>query len=201
MGELDKTLFVFTSDNPFLLGEHGMIDKRTMHEESIRVPLLVRYPPLVKAETVVDKMVLNVDVAPSILDICGVEALKEIHGRSFRPLLEGKDAPWRKSWLYEYNYEKQFPYTPNVRGVRTDDWKYVHYPHGDGKPDRHRAELYHLAEDPGESRNLIDDPKHAAKLAELKQELQRLLAETGAQPDPMPVDEGIKTELPDEKIR
>ncbi len=201
MGELDKTLFVFTSDNPFLLGEHGMIDKRTMHEESIRVPLLVRYPPLVKAETVVDKMVLNVDVAPSILDICGVEALKEIHGRSFRPLLEGKDAPWRKSWLYEYNYEKQFPYTPNVRGVRTDDWKYVHYPHGDGKPDRHRAELYHLAEDPLESRNLIEDPKHAAKLAELKQELQRLLAETGAQPDPMPVDEGIKTELPDEKIR
>ncbi len=201
IGRLDDTLLVFTSDNSFLLGEHGMIDKRTMHEESIRVPLLVRYPPLVRAGTVVEQMVLNIDVAPSILDICGAPPLGNIHGMSWKPLLEGDASGWRTAWFYEYNYEKQFPYTPNVRGVRTDEWKYVHYPHGDGSPDRHRAELYHLTSDPGERRNLIDDPAHAAKIAELRGTLHDLMAATGALPDTMPIDEGIKTKLPEKSIR
>ncbi|MCG8584015.1 MAG: sulfatase [Pirellulales bacterium] len=200
-GKLDNTLFIFTSDNSFLLGEHGMIDKRTMHEESIRVPLVVRYPKLIKAGTKVDGQVLNIDAAPSILDICGLPAMTNIHGRSWKPLLEGKTDGWRKSWFYEYNYEKQFPYTPNVRGVRTDDWKYVHYPHGDGKPDRHMAELYHLKNDPQERTNLINVPKYQGKVKELQAELARLMEETGALPDKMPLDEGVKTELPDEKIR
>jgi N-acetylglucosamine-6-sulfatase len=135
-GRLDDTLVIFTSDNGFLLGEHGMIDKRTMHEESIRIPLLARLPGRIRPGTVVDQMVLNIDLAPSIVDLCGTPALPRVHGRSFAPLLAGKTEGWRKSWFYEYNYEKQFPYTPNVRGVRTDDWKYVHYPRGDGGPDR-----------------------------------------------------------------
>jgi len=190
-GQLDNTLIIFTGDNSFLLGEHGMIDKRTMHEESIRVPLLVRYPRLVKPGTVVDQMVLNIDHAPSICDICGVESLPKIHGRSYKELLAGDGSNWRQSWYYEYNYEKQFPYTPNVRGVRTDRFKYVHYPHGDGKPDRHKAELYDLAK----------DPKHADKIAELKQELERLQRAADGLPDEMPIDQGIKTELPEESIR
>ena len=120
-GQLDNTLIVFLGDNGFFLGEHGMIDKRTMHEASIRVPLLVRYPPLARPGTVVEQMVLNVDLAPSILDICGVAAAAE-HPRQ---LVEdarwrATSAGWRTSWFYDYNYEKQFPYTPNVRGVRTD---------------------------------------------------------------------------------
>jgi len=152
-------------------------------------------------KTVIRQMVLNIDVAPSILDICGAPKLKHVHGMSFKPLLEGDTADWRTSWYYEYNYERQFPYTPNVRGVRTDTWKYVHYPHGDGKPDRHKAELYNLKDDPGETKNLIDDPACSGKVAELKAELKRLMEETGALPDTMPIDEGVKSELPEESIR
>jgi N-acetylglucosamine-6-sulfatase len=200
-GQLDNTLIVFAGDNGMFLGEHGMTDKRTMHEESIRIPLVMRCPRAVRKPGAVDRMVLNVDLAPTVLDVCGLPPLKACHGRSLRPLLEGRTDGWRASWFYEYNYEKQFPYTPNVRGVRTDEWKYVHYPHGDGGPDRHKAELYHLAADPHELRNLIDDPAAAGKLAELKAELARLMAETGALPDRMPLDEGVKKALPDEAIR
>jgi len=200
-GQLDNTLFIFAGDNGMFLGEHGMTDKRTMHEPSIRVPLLVRYPKLVKPGTVIEQMVLNIDVAPSILDICSAPPLENIHGMSFKPLLEGKPGGWRKSWYYEYNYERQFPYTPNVRGVRTDEWKYIHYPHGDGGPDRHKAELYNLRKDPGETRNLIDEPTYTAKVVGLKAELKRLMEETGALPDKMPIDEGVKSELPEESIR
>ena len=168
IGQLDRTVLIFLSDNGFLLGEHGMIDKRTMNEESIRVPLLVRYPPRVPAGRVIDEMVLNVDLAPTIIDYAGAEPLSDIHGRSWAGLPEGHAGRWRTSWFYEYNYEKQFPYTPNVRGVRTVDWKYVHYPHGDGGPDRHRAELYHLETDPQELHNLIDEPRTTSKLKELQ---------------------------------
>jgi len=201
IGELDNTLLIFTSDNSFLLGEHGMIDKRTMHEESIRVPLIVRYPKLIKKGTVITEQVLNIDVAPSIADICRARPFENIHGKSWKQLLEGDTRGWRKSWLYEYNYEKQFPYTPNVRGVRTDSWKYVHYPHGDGTPDRHMAELYNLKEDPNEKNNLINDPKYSSHVKELEAELARLLLETGAVDDKMPLDEGVKMELPEESIR
>lgn len=200
-GRLDNTLLIFVSDNGFLLGEHGMIDKRTMHEDSIRIPLLARWPQRIKPGTVVDEMVLNVDLAPSIIDLCAAKPLPRTHGTSFAPLFEGKTAGWRKSWFYEYNYEKQFPYTPNVRGIRTADWKYMHYPHGDNQPDRHKAELYNLKADPGERKNLIDDPAAAGKLAELKAELARLMTETDAIPDPMPIDEGIGKQLPAKSIR
>jgi len=201
LGELDDTLLVFAGDNGMFLGEHGMTDKRTMHEESIRVPLLVRYPKRIRPGTVVDRMALGIDLAPSVLEICRAAPLKNIHGASWVPLLAGDARGWRTSWYYEYNYEKQFPYTPNVRGVRTDEWKYVHYPHGDGGPDRHKAELYHLETDPGESKNLIDDPACRDREDMLKKELARLMAATGALPDKMPLDEGVKEALPDEKIR
>ncbi len=201
IGELDNTLLIFAGDNGMFLGEHGMTDKRSMHEPSIRVPLLIRYPKLASPETVIEQMVLNIDLAPSVLDICSAKPLKNVHGASFKPLLKGRTKGWRKSWYYEYNYEKQFPYTPNVRGVRTDEWKYVRSPHGDGGPDRHKAELYNLRKDPGETRNLIDDPAMRKKVAELKAELKRLMKETGAFPDRMPIDEGVKSELPEESIR
>lgn len=178
-----------------------MMDKRTMHEPSIRIPLIVRYPPVIKPGTIIKEMVLNVDLAPSILDLCGAPPLPKTHGRSWRPLLEGRTEGWRKSFYYEYNYEKQFPYTPNVRGVRTERWKYVHYPTGDGTPDRHKAELYDLQNDPEERYNLIDDPRYQSVLEELRQELLRLQKETDALPDRMPIDEGIKTELPEQSIR
>lgn len=200
-GQLDNTLLIFTSDNGFFLGEHGMTDKRTMHEPSIRVPMLVRYPRLIRPDKVIDEMVLNIDMAPSILDICGAEPLTNIHGMSWKKLLKGDKSNWRKSWYYSYNYEKQFPYTPNVRGVRTKEWKYIHYPYGDGKPDRYKAELYNLKIDPLETQNLIDEPQYAGKIKELKAELHRLMAAADALPDQMPLSPQMKIELPDEKIR
>jgi N-acetylglucosamine-6-sulfatase len=194
-GTLDNTIIIYLADNGFALGEHGRVDKRTMYEESLRIPLVVRHPKLAKPR-VVDEMVLNIDLAPSILDLCGAKPLEKIQGISWKPLLTGDTRRKRTSWLYEYNYEKEFPYTPNVRGVRTEGWKYIHYPHGDGKDDRYKAELYDLQNDPLEMKNLIADPKHAEKLKELKAELERLQKETGALPDKMPVDEGIKNVPP-----
>jgi N-acetylglucosamine-6-sulfatase len=146
-------------------------------------------------------MVLNVDVAPSILDLCGAPPRAHIHGRSFVKPARGDASGWRKSWYYEYNYEKEFPYTPNVRGVRTDDWKYIHYPNGEGQPETEKAELYNLKDDPTEVKNLIDAPGAQPKLAELKTELVRLQQETGALPDRMPLNPELRSELPDQKIR
>ena len=202
-GQLDNTLILFMGDNGLLNGEHGMVDKRAMHEASIRIPLVARYPGLTPAAQprVIDPMVLTLDIAPSVLDLCGVTPFRNIHGKSWRRLVQKGDPSWRASFLYEYNYEKQFPYTPNVRGVRTDEWKYIHYPHGDGTPDRHLAELYDLKNDPEERVNLIKDPTQSQKIRELQRELARLLKTTGALPDKMPPDEGIKKELPDQKLR
>ena len=124
-----------------------------------------------------------------------------MQGKSWKKLVQGDEKDWRTSWMYEYNYEKQFPYTPNVRGVRTDDWVYMHYPHGDGKADRHKAELYHLKTDPNETKNLIDDPAHAGKLEELRRELISVRTELKLVDDAMPLDQGIKQTLPDPKIQ
>jgi N-acetylglucosamine-6-sulfatase len=203
LGELDNTLFIFTADNGLLNGEHGMVDKRTMHEPSIRVPLVVRFPGLTPTDRprVIQHQVLTLDFTPTILDVCGVAPLAKTHGRSWKKLAQGDASGWRTSWYYEYNYEKQFPYTPNVRGVRTDRYKYIHYPHGDDKPDRHMAELYDLKADPEETTNLIAKPEHAATVSRLQAELRQLMKEADALPDKMPLDEGIKAKLPDKAIR
>ena len=193
-GRLDDTVIVFTSDNGFVLGEHGRVDKRTMYEESIRVPLIVRYPRLVKPGTRVDALVLNHDVAPTLVDLAGAAPLAEISGRSLVPLLRGEAQPLRTAFLYEYNYEAQFPYTPNVRGVRTDRFKLIRYPTGDGTPDRFTAELYDVQADPYELRNLVDDPAHAAHRKELEQLYESVSKEIGV--DDMPVYEGIRNLRP-----
>jgi arylsulfatase A-like enzyme len=150
---------------------------------------------------VINQQVLTLDFAPTILDICGLPPLPKTHGASWKKLCQGDATGWRTSWYYEYNYEKQFPYTPNVRGVRTDNFKYIHYPHGDGGPDRHLAELYNVMSDPSETTNLIARPEHAATVADLQKELHRLMAAADALPDKMPLDEGIKTALPAKAIR
>ena len=200
IGELDNTLFVYTSDNGFLLGEHGAIDKRTMHEESIRVPMLVRYPELVREFCVIEQQVLNIDQAPSIVEICGARPFDKCHGMSWKPLLEGRSEGWRTSWYYEYNYEKQFPYTPNVRGVRTDEWKYIRYPDGQGG-DQYIPELYDMKNDPLEMKNLAQKPEYADQCKELRAELDRLIKVAGGWPDKMPVDPDMKMELPEKSIR
>lgn len=204
-GELDRTIIVFMGDNGLLNGEHGMVDKRTMHEASIRIPLVVRYPGLVPTSQpkTINQQVLTVDMAASLLELCQAPTLPDVHGKSWVKLVREGDPAWRKSWFYHYNYEKQFPYTPNVRGVRTESWKLIHYPHGDGKSDRHQAELYNVEFDPDERRNLINNPKYASIVTELRTDLARLMKQTGltAETDKMPLDEGIKSQLPDQKIR
>lgn len=200
--QLDNTIIVFMGDNGLLEGEHGMVDKRTAHEASLRIPLIVRYPQLGRGKLIAPQA-LTIDVAPSLLELCGATPLANIHGRSWVKLVQGGDPAWRKAWFYEYNYEKQFPYTPNVRALRTDSRKYIRYPHGDGSPDRHMAELYDVQNDPDEHHNLINNPRYSAEVPQLRAELARLMAATGltAANDRMPLDEGIKKELPDQKIR
>jgi arylsulfatase A-like enzyme len=204
-GELDNTIIVFMSDNGILNGEHGMVDKRTAHEPSIRIAQVVRYPGLTSPDQpkVIASQVLTVDLAPSLLELCGAPPLRDIHGRSWVQLVRRGDRSWRKSWLYYYNYEEQFPYTPNVRSVRTETWKYTRYPHGDGGPDRHMAELYNIEFDPEERYNLIHRPQYAAVVQRMQRELLRAMREVGLTPenDVMPIDQGIKQELPDPTIR
>jgi arylsulfatase A-like enzyme len=204
-GELDNTIIVFMSDNGILNGEHGMVDKRTAHEPSIRILQIVRFPGLVAKNQpkVIEDQVLTVDMAPSLLELCQAPRLENSHGKSWKKLVQAGDDQWRKSFLYHYNYEKQFPYTPNVRAVRTNTWKYSHSPHGDGQADRHMAELYNIEFDPEERHNLIGNPKYAEVLKSMKAELVSVMSSVGlnSQNDKMPIDEGIKQELPDQKIR
>ncbi len=149
----------------------------------------------------IDGQVLTLDIAPGILDICGAAPLSNIQGKSWRKLATSGDADWRRAWFYEYNYEKQFPYTPNVRAIRTERYKFIRYPHGDQSPDRHLAELYDLASDPNELKNLAQDPAMAGVRAELEKQLAELMAAQGLTPenDRMPIDEGIQSKLPDQK--
>ena len=201
-GQLDRTIIVVMGDNGLLEGEHGMVDKRTMHEPSIRIPILVCGPGFPAAK-VVPQQVLTVDIAPSLLDLCGTPPIPDAQGRSWKKLANEGDSAWRTAWFYEYDYEKQFPHTPNVRGIRTDQWKYMHYPPGDGRLDKHLPELYDLSKDPEESRNLAADPQFASMRRQLEERLAGLLtaAGLGGANDKMPLDEGIKSELPDQKIR
>ena len=201
-GQWQNTIVVFMGDNGLLEGEHGMVDKRTAHEPSIRIPIITRIPGV--SPRVVEQQILTVDVAPSLLDATGTGKMEGIHGRSWMKLATtGTDPQWRHSFLYYYNYEKQFPYTPNVRAVRTKDWKYIRYPHGDGSPDKHMSELYYVKGDPDETRNLANDPAQIERLDEMMKELDSAMQAVGLNPanDKMPMDEGIKKELPDQKIR
>jgi N-acetylglucosamine-6-sulfatase len=201
--QLDNTIIVFMGDNGLLEGEHGMVDKRAAQDPSLRIPLLVRYPKLAKGK-VIPQQALTIDIAPSLLELCNAKPLDNIHGKSWVKLVhDGADPAWRTAWFYEYNYEKQFPYTPNVRAIRTDQYKYIHYPHGDASPDRYIAELYDLKSDPLEDHNLIKDPSKQQLIATLKDQLTQLMKQTGLDPanDKMPIDAGIGKELPDQKIR
>ena len=172
-GQLDRTLVMYTSDNGYLMGEHGRVDdKRWAYEPSVRVPFLVRYPALVKPGTVSDRLVVNVDLAPTVLDLAGVKSIVPLHGRSLAPLFRDPAGPWRTAALTEYFLEKVSP-VPPWHAARTDRWKYIHYTDEPGWD-----ELYDLLEDPKEEHNLAKETSAADALATMKKELTRLLAET-----------------------
>ena len=151
-GLLDSTLLVFTSDNGFQFGEHGLIDKRTMYEASIRVPLIVFCPELIESGRTDPRLITNVDFAPTFIEAAGADLPDSIQGRSFLGLLDGDVDSWRDAFLYEYFWERMFPQTPTVLGVRTDRHTLMKY-HGIWD----RYELYDLVADPDETHNLIGE--------------------------------------------
>jgi arylsulfatase A-like enzyme len=159
----DNTVVIYTSDNGFYLGEHGLGDKRSAYDESMRIPFLVRYPRLgVKGKTV-DEMVLNIDVATTLLDFAGLTVPSEMQGRSWRPLLTGNRGEWRQAFFYEYFFERNFA-TPTVLAVRTASAKLIKYPGHDDW-----SELFDLQADPYEMKNQANDPAHK-KLREAMEE-------------------------------
>jgi len=173
-GVLDRTAIVWSSDHGFFLGEHRFYDKRLMYEPSIRIPLMVRYPPRIKAGTSSDKMVLNLDLAPTLLDLAQVTVPAHFQGKNLMPLAESRDIAWREDWLYEY-YE--YPGNENVRpcrGVRTERYKYIHY-----FTEPQEFELYDLKTDPSELHNLYADAPHADRARKLAARLEELRRETG----------------------
>jgi len=164
----NDTMVVFASDNGYYLGEHDLGDKRSAYEESLRIPLLVRYPRLGKKGRLVDQIALNIDLAPTLLDFAGVTVPKEMHGRSWRPLLEGRTpADWRRSFFYAYFFERGFA-VPTVTAVRTETAKLIKYPGHD-----EWTEVFDLKNDPFEMRNLANDPASAALQSQLEDEYQR----------------------------
>ncbi len=184
-GVLDDTVIVFAGDNGYFLGEFGRNDKRLMFEPSIRVAMLVRYPPLAAPGSTVEHMTLNIDMAPTFLELAGVPAPAVTQGRSWTPLLRGEQTRWRTSFLYEYFMDLS-PGIPNLVGVRTQNAKLVTYP--DVGKTTHTFlppmdELYDLRRDPHEMTNLIASPQSAALKRELETELARLKRETGYRDD------------------
>jgi|GEM_PF-205136 len=163
LGIADDTVVVYTSDNGYFLGEHGMGDKRHIYEESLRIPMIARYPRRFGKGTVVDEMVLNIDLAPTFLDLAGVPVPKEMQGVSWKPLAAGEHPPnWRQSFLAEYFREEGS--VPTLVGVRTTNAKLITYP---GHPEW--TEVFDLAGDPYETTNLVAQSEMAGKLhAELE---------------------------------
>ena len=171
--QLDNTLIIFTSDEGYFYGEHGLSkERRLAYEESIRIPLFMRWPKLIKAGSVVDQFALNIDIAPTLLEIGGAPAQKEIHGRSLVPLLRGEKVPWRDSFLIEYFSDKVFPRVSKMgyQAVRSEQWKYIHYTDLDGMD-----ELYDLKADPYEMKNLVAGSQARETEAQMKAKLQQLV--------------------------
>jgi arylsulfatase A-like enzyme len=167
LGIADDTVVVFSSDNGYFFGEHGLGDKRAAYEEALRIPLLVRYPKLIAKGSVCDELALNIDLAPTFADLGGVSVPRQMQGRSWRPLFEGRNDGWRDSFLAEYFFEAQYPLTPTFVAVRTRAAKLITYPGHD-----EWTELFDLSSDPYETRNLAADPKHEELLARMTSELE-----------------------------
>lgn len=176
--QLENTVVIVAGDNGYFYGEHGLsVERRLAYEESVRIPLLIRWPRLARAGSTPEAMVLNIDLAPTLLEIAQVKAPAAMQGRSLVPVLRGDAKNWRTSFLVEYWSDKVFPRVANMgyHALRTDRWKYIHYLELPGMD-----ELYDLRADPFEMMNAIGDPKSGESRAALQKELARVLRETGA---------------------
>ena len=180
-GILDNTVVIFTGDNGYMFGEHGgLTDKRAAYEPSIRVPLLMRFPGLAEPGGICEELVLNIDLAPTLLHFAGIPVPDAMQGRSWRDCLLGE--PGRDAFLYEY-FNDEVLYealrgrgaVPTIVAVRSREWKYVTYPLDPDLPE----ELYHLKYDPRELYNRIDDPLYRDQVQEMRRLLDELKARTG----------------------
>ncbi|MBI4905560.1 MAG: sulfatase [Acidobacteria bacterium] len=193
---LEDTLVVYMGDNGFMWGEHGLIDKRAMYEPSIRIPLLMHCPSLFGAGArAVDAMALNLDIAPTFLDAGDVKPPSSMQGRSLLgPARGATPSNWRKDFLYQYAWEQDFPYTPNIIGLRTETHSLMHYPGAWDIP-----ELYDIRKDPDQIHNLIagarigprmrgryvnhiKDPETKKLVEAMQDRLWTILTETGGDP-------------------
>jgi N-acetylglucosamine-6-sulfatase len=180
MGIHDETLVIYMGDNGFMFGEHGLIDKRVAYETSMRVPMLAQCPALIKQGTVLDQMIANLDVGPTVMEVMGLQTPPHMDGKSFLPLLKGENIPWRDRFLYVYYWEKNFPQTPTTFALRTPKAKYITY-YGLWDSD----EYYDLATDPEESKNLINDPSRLAEVNRMENELYQMMGELGGMEIPL----------------
>jgi len=178
-GQLANTLIVFAGDNGYFYGEHGLNDERRLaYEESARIPIVARFPPLIPARSTPEQLVLNIDIAPTVLELAGIARPVEMEGRSLVPLFREAPAPWRSSFVIEYFTDTVFPRVLNMgyQSVRTETWKYIRY-----RELKNMDELYDLRADPYELRNVIGALDNKEQLRQLQEELDRLLA-GGARP-------------------
>jgi arylsulfatase A-like enzyme len=171
-GLAGNTIVIYTSDQGFYLGDHDWFDKRFMYEESLRMPFIIRWPGHIQPGTVNNKMVLNVDFAPMLLDAAGEKTPADMQGRSFLPLLRGETpADWRTSMYYRYyHYPMHHRVQPHY-GVRTERYKLIYF------NKLNDWELYDLRTDPHELKNVYADPANTALVQQLKTELFRLKKE------------------------
>ncbi|NND03200.1 MAG: DUF4976 domain-containing protein, partial [Acidimicrobiia bacterium] len=187
----ENTVVVYTSDQGFFLGDHGWFDKRFMYEESMAMPLLIRYPQEVEAGMACEDIVLNVDFAPTFLDLCGLPIPDEMQGASFRALLGGdRPAGWQQSMYYRYWMHRDSAHNvPAHYGVLTMRHKLIHYyndplgqPGAHGPADPPEWELYDLEADPFEIDNIYNRAENAQLIAQLEDELARLQSLVGDKP-------------------
>lgn len=169
-GQIENTIIVYTSDQGFYLGEHGWFDKRFIYEESLRTPFMIRYPKIVPEKLKIsDAMIQNLDFAPTLLEMAGLDFPGDMQGESFIDVLTGKKQSFKSSIYYHY-YE--YPGGHSVKrhyGIRTERYKLIHF-----YDDIDEWELFDLRTDPNEMKNLIEDPEMAVTVEMLKQELNKL---------------------------
>ena len=172
-GILDNTIIVFAGDNGYFHGEHGLGDKRLAYNESMRIPLVMRYPKVAKVNQTISEIVLNADIAPSFLEMAGVSIPAQMQGKSIVPLLQGKNEGWRTSFLFTY-WTDLIHFIPRITAVRTEKYLYS------TTPDINDIdELYDVVKDPAELNNLANNSEYAVIKNSLKAELEQLKKETG----------------------
>jgi arylsulfatase A-like enzyme len=168
-GLAKNTVVIYTSDQGFFLGDHGLYDKRFMYEASIRMPFIVRWPGVIKAGSVPEAMAINPDFAPTFMDLAGLPTPADMQGRSLLPLLKSETPPaWRTSYYYRYYHDPGDHNTRAHYGLRTTTHKLIYF----WKKDQ--WEMYDLVKDPDELHNLYGDPAQQQLFLKLKAELYRL---------------------------